>query len=402
MSSNRDFFARKQQWSTIKDQLLTAYLTPYLKKLSQRGNRILIADCFAGKGRFDDGNPGSPLLIAATVKHQFGEGQVAGIRVVCIEKRYFNDLASATAGLEFVTCLDGDYEERMAYFLNQYPPRGQNLLLYVDPYGIKSLRFEHFEAVTRRGFGTVELMLNLNTFGFLREACRVLKDRELREEDISEDAPEYEEDVDDAATLDAIAGGDYWRALIEAYYDGRMTFRQAEQQLGDGYCERLRAVFRHVLVMPIKTRLSNIPKYRIVHGTDHPHGMILMADNMCKRWRQFREDQRGGQGVLFELDHATEAAEPSPEALRDAILDCVSVRRELSEVLVCLIERFGVNYSLSEYGAAFRELSDGPIRIEHEPERNPKTGRQFTGLDYKSKDYQVYLSRSDKWQPDLL
>jgi three-Cys-motif partner protein len=402
MSSNREFFARKKPWSIIKDQLLTAYLRPYLAKIYRRDNRILIADCFAGRGRFDDGNPGSPLLIAETVRNQVGEGDMAGIRLVCIEKRYFSDLVSATAGLDFVTCLDGDYEERMTFFLNQYPARGQNLFLYVDPYGIKSLRFEHFEEVIRRGFGTVELMLNLNTFGFLREACRVLKDRELREEDLSDDSPAYEQDVEDAATLDAIAGGDYWRPLVEAYYDGRMTFRQAEQQFGEGYSERLRSVFRHVLVMPIKTRLSNIPKYRIVYGTDHPHGMILMADNMCKRWRQFREDQRGGQGVLFELDHAKEAAEPSPEALRDVILDCVSVRRELSEVLVYLIERFGVNYSLSEYCMTLRKMSEGPIRIEYDPEKNPATGRRFTGLDYKSKKYRAYISRSDKWQPDLL
>lgn len=401
MSSNRNFFAKKKDWSMIKDQLLAAYLVPYLTKVSHMGGRVLVADCFAGKGRFDDGSGGSPLLIADSVRGLFGERAVKKARLVCIEKRFCQELKAATSGYDFVTCLDGDYECRMEFFLTQYPPNKQNLFLYVDPYGIRSLRFEHFAKVACRGFGTVELMLNMNTFGFLREGCRMLKGRELQVEDESEDAPEYESDVDNSATLDAIAGGDYWRALVESFYDGRITFRQAEQQFGDGYCERLRSVFRHVLVMPIKTRLSNIPKYRIVYGTDHPHGMILMADNMCKRWRQFREDQRGGQGVLFELDHATEVKDPSPEAMRQAVLDCVSVRRELSDVLVCLIERFGVNYSESDYRQALKELNGGPIRIDHEPACNPKTGRAFTGLDYNHKDYRVFVSRSDPCQLDL-
>jgi len=402
MSSNRDFFVRKQSWSMIKDQLLGAYLKPYLEKVSHRSGRILIADCFAGKGRFDDGSPGSPLLIADAVRSTFGDKAMEAARVVCMEKRYFRELDAAIKGYNFVTCLDGCYEERMAHFLGEYPPRGQNLFLYVDPYGIKSLRFEHFRDVVRRSFASVELMLNLNTFGFLREACRVLKGRELHEEDVNQDAPVYERDVEDAATLDAIAGGDYWRPLIEAYFDNRMSFRQVEQQFGEGYCTQLRTVFRHVLAMPIKTRLSNMPKYRIVHGTNHPHGMILMADSMSKRWRQFREEQRGGQGVLFELDYATEIPDSSPAAMRQAILACASERRELPDLLVCLIERFGVNFEVTDYSSTLKELSGGPIRIEHEPKHNPETGRRFTGLDYKSKKYRIYVSRSEQWQADLL
>jgi hypothetical protein len=40
MTTNRHFFAQKQPWSTIKDQLLAAYLAPYLAKLSQQGGGV--------------------------------------------------------------------------------------------------------------------------------------------------------------------------------------------------------------------------------------------------------------------------------------------------------------------------------------------------------------------------
>ncbi len=402
MTINRRFFAHKKPWSKIKDEVLTAYLMPYLRKVSRRGNRILIADCFAGKGKFDDGAPGSPLLIADAVRSQLDTDAGKGVKLVCIEKRYYQELKAVMSDYDFVSGLDGDYEARMAFFLSEYPARGQNLFLYVDPYGIKSLRFQHFAEVGRRGYSTVELLLNLNTFGFLREGCRLLKKRDLRSEDISEEAPEYECDVDNAAALDEVAGGEYWRAIIESYYAGQITFREAEEEFGNRFCDRLQAVFRHVLMMPIKTRLSNIPKYRIIYGTNHAHGVILMADSMCKRWRAFREEQRGGQQFLFELDHPTNVSDPSPEAMRQAILDCLPARRELSELLVCLINRFGVNYSESDYRSAIKELNGGPLCIEHEPAHNPETGRACTGLDYKNKHYRVYLSRSSTWQQDLL
>ena len=59
---NKDFFKEKKVWSTIKDNLLGCYLVPYFAKILSMGNPVLYVDCFAGKGKFDDGNPGSPII----------------------------------------------------------------------------------------------------------------------------------------------------------------------------------------------------------------------------------------------------------------------------------------------------------------------------------------------------
>ena len=58
---NRDFFKTKKIWSEVKDELLGCYLVPYFNKILSMGNPILYVDCFAGKGKFDDGKNGSPL-----------------------------------------------------------------------------------------------------------------------------------------------------------------------------------------------------------------------------------------------------------------------------------------------------------------------------------------------------
>ena len=59
---NRSFFKQKKIWSEVKDELLGCYLVPYFNKILSLSNPVLYVDCFAGKGKFDDGKNGSPLI----------------------------------------------------------------------------------------------------------------------------------------------------------------------------------------------------------------------------------------------------------------------------------------------------------------------------------------------------
>lgn len=63
MSTSRNtFFKGKKIWSEVKDALLGYYLVPYFSKVMRNPKPILYVDCFAGKGKIDDGNLGSPLI----------------------------------------------------------------------------------------------------------------------------------------------------------------------------------------------------------------------------------------------------------------------------------------------------------------------------------------------------
>ena len=59
---NDDFFAEKKPWSKVKDELLGCYLKPYVAKILYTRKPLVYVDCFAGKGKFDDGQPASPLI----------------------------------------------------------------------------------------------------------------------------------------------------------------------------------------------------------------------------------------------------------------------------------------------------------------------------------------------------
>lgn len=56
MGSTKNFFKVKKEWSKIKDAILDWYLTPYIAKILTTGKPLYLMDCFAGKGKFEDGN----------------------------------------------------------------------------------------------------------------------------------------------------------------------------------------------------------------------------------------------------------------------------------------------------------------------------------------------------------
>jgi len=391
------FFCEKRAWSKIKDEVLKSYLPPYLAKISQTRKPIIVADCFAGKGAFDDGTPGSPILISEAVEKQKINNPNSDIRAVFIEKKYYKDLKKNVSDHEWIHVLEGDYENRMKHFINKYDSCNKNLFLYVDPYGIKSILFSHFERLPRKKFNSVELLLNLNAFGFLREACR-LSNCSVDEKELPE---HYEPDISTKERLDEIAGGTYWRDIIERYYSNDITMSEAEEELVVKYCNRLRQVFRYVVNIPIKKKLGNIPKYRIIFGTDHEDGLLLMVDNMNQRWGSFREEARNYQSYLFEIDF------PDPSKLSDCweiekkIMSLVDGEVELKNLLVSLIEHFGISFSTNELKNHLKSMSGNQIVVKRTPAITA-TGKASSSWDHMKKGFTIKISRSPEWQPSLL
>lgn len=398
MSSSNSFFKEKRAWSKIKDEVLRAYLVPYLAKVSRTRRPIIVADCFAGKGRFDNGEPGSPLIIAEAIAHQLADQSTQAIKGVFIEKKYYKDLQVNIPQTPWCIALDGDYEERMDYFVNNYPSRDQNIFLYVDPYGIKSILFSYFEMIRKKkDFHSVELLLNLNTFGFLREACRLLNCSVSEKESPAD----YERDINSPERLDDIAGGTYWREIVNRY-KVHQRMQVAEEELINNYCERLKTVFRFVVNIPIKAKLNHIPKYRIVFGTDHEDALLLMVDNMNKRWAKFREEARNNQVALFEIDFPNPSKQGACRDIENEIVSLIDTSIELKELLVRLAQKFGINFSMSDYKVCLKSMEGNQIDISRNPPLTPATGKPSMSWDHTKKDQSIKISRRAQWQPPLL
>lgn len=170
---NDNFFVVKKPWSKVKDELLRCYFKPYVQKILYTYKPLIYIDCFAGKGRFDDGNPGSPLIALDIINQCIASTTMNGqpqIGAVFIDLNYASDLEVNLKDYSGVKIVSGKYEEQIDSLLKG--KEGCNVFMYIDPYGIKALNCSKFDEFARGRFNSVELLVNMNSFGFIREGCQ--------------------------------------------------------------------------------------------------------------------------------------------------------------------------------------------------------------------------------------
>ena len=356
---NRDFFKQKKIWSEVKDELLGCYLVPYFNKILSMRNPILYVDCFAGKGKFDDGKNGSPLTALDSLDKSIAQyrsarpyGAIPQICMNFIELNHTKDLKVNLANQPAGRCevIDGKFEDNIIPLLQNALNRHRNLsvFLYVDPYGVKVLDAALFDALPL-SFNTAELLINLNSFGFIREACRIMRVafRE-KEDEIFSDLEEYDSSVMNSIDeLNSIAGGGYWQSIITNYSKGIIDCYQAEKEFAKQYKLRLRQKYSYVLDMPIRLKAGQHPKYRMIHATKHPDGCILMADNIAKRTdRLVIEIQGRGQLTLL------------PQTAENEIIDDRILEERIQELLSTTMDFTRLNKFLADFYNEYGVLCD--------------------------------------------
>lgn len=387
MGHTKDFFKAKKGWSILKDKIIDYYLEPYIAKILTTGKPLIIVDCFAGKGLFDDGSVGSPIIIAQHIKKILESNkQNKEISGIFIEKKYVADLERNTSDFKNCYVWSGTFEQNLSKVLSF--GTNNNLFIYIDPYGIKSLNFKYFEEIRKKNFNTLEMLINFNSFGFLREGCRLLKYEGI----IAgvDDFDDYEiDESNNIENMNNIANGEYWKSTIQDWKNGLISVLEAEERFARGYVQRLREIFKHVVNIPIKQKTSNLPKYRLIFGTNNDDGLILMADNMNKKWKQLLENQRHGQSVLFEFDFPDLSLQPGFDLEEDIIktLKGQGGSLLLKDLIVILIQRYGISFSEPQYKDVINKM---PVRIDRKPTLTP-TGKKATSLDYNKYEIKVSL-----------
>lgn len=303
----QDFFKAKRPWSKYKDFILGYYLEPYIPKVATLKKPILIVDCFAGCGRFGDGQPGSPLIIAPIIKKWRDKGvPVSGEFIEAAPENFRCLSESLEEYREFATPRLGVFDD----LLPELAAKAQQntVFLYVDPYTVKGLVFARMKAVydqIRQASASVELLLNLNVATFLRWGLAALKARrkadELAENTDCEEADYQADNPNESVeliTLDGIAGGDYWREVAN---DPSTSFPEKLRLFTKGYLRRLVSSFTFAAAHEVKSKYEHrVPKYALVYGTRHPDGVELMNDAMCKARLDFL-GKRFSTGMLFDL-----------------------------------------------------------------------------------------------------
>lgn len=342
--NNSDFFKEKKIWSEIKDSLLGCYLKPYFQKIISTRRPILYVDCFAGKGLFDDGKPGSPVIVLDIINEclHSTNSDYATVKSSFIELNHANDLKKNINSYKNTSVIPGKFEDNIESQLER--KNFHNVFLYIDPYGIKALQFALFEKLSCMNLNSLELLINMNSFGFIREACHALDIK--FDIDVSDDIIEYEPTIlkgskQAVQALNGIAGGEYWIKIINDYKLNKINGYEAEVKFSEEYCKRLMKVFKYVLNMPIRLKKGQRPKYRMIHATNHEEGCILMNDNICKRWEVLQDVQSGGQLSMFSED------------IENKSFDEVKIRKDLLKVVGCISDFTNLNIFLAEFVSSF-------------------------------------------------
>ncbi|MDE5553433.1 MAG: hypothetical protein K2I67_02690, partial [Malacoplasma sp.] len=237
---------------------------------------------------------------------------------------------------------------------------------------------------------SVELLLNLNSFGFIREGCRILGvdiDDELEAFKETDESDTFVNDIDN---MNRIANGDYWQEIIHLIKDGSITAKRAEEMFVHYYMEKLGQDFEYIFQFAIKTGDKNIPKYRMVFATNHIQGALYMSENMIKCNNEMNLDNHGRQESLFDYEFTRNSCS-------DDVLE-VLIKASKSEKIIdckdlCMLTyiALGPKYLHSDIKKALTELEkSSKIRIIRKNEFTP-TGKLSRSMDFINNDIFVEL-----------
>jgi three-Cys-motif partner protein len=354
-----DFFEKKRDWSKYKDFILGYYLEPYVPKVNTLKKPILVLDCFAGRGEFKDGQPGSPLIIATTVKKWRAKGvPIRGIFIEADPENYAHLHGVMREHKEYADVRIGSFDDHLPEIARQ--ARQNTVFLYVDPYNVRGLTFERMKAVydqIRTSSSSVEVLLNFNAATFMRWALAALQRyKDIPVETVDEPLDQLEDASGgpvELATLDAIAGGDYWRPIA---LNSALDFPQKLDRLTADYMGRMLSSFTYVARCEIKAKYHHrVPKYYLIYATRHGDGLELINDAMCKARLEFLGNEFK-KDYLFDV--TPEAELPDLGGLKRDLLTVAGKEGPLSRKslrLKDLLEHFG-RFESKDYNAAIWEL----------------------------------------------
>lgn len=409
---NEDFFKEQKPWSKTKNDLLKNYLKPYFNKILYTKKKICYIDCFAGKGVFEDGSYGSPLLALETIYDSINQAKIDSIPdIECyfIELNHAEDLNKNLENYKnlhsniMIEVINGAYETNILNILRK--KQDYNIFLYIDPYGIKALDSGIFIKISKLQLNSIEFLINFNSFGFFREACRVssidvVEDKKVN---INKELEEYDMSKNiQVEELNKIAFGPYWKKIIDNYNESKNAY-DAEIDIIKKYKQCVRKYYKYVIQMPIKLNLNYNTKYRLVHITNHQDGCVLMAENMLKRISEHKQNvQNNGQLNIEdflcmheevtvcsmnndEIIYSIDDEEVNTKEIEDIIIDVLKKNKVyLKELYAILYSNIGVFSKEKVKSILIKLENNGTIQINRTP-KYTKLGKKTVFWEESSK-----------------
>lgn len=295
------FFESKRAAAVLKHAILKGYVAPFAVKTGSTSvdHRVAIVDGYAGAGRYDNGEPGSPAIIAEAARLPVLRDRK--LECLFIEKdrntyqRLCQVLQDEDGDEVRWTAWHGTVEDHLPEVLER--AAGVPLLLFLDPFGLPpafDVLVDVFKGRPTGAFPPATEVLFRFDANAIRRIRGVLK------------TDDYPARAATLAALDRAAGGTWWQDENDWSLDN--------EEYGDWFINRL---FQKITKeagcagwgTDVRQRSDLQPAYYLIFLTRHRAGMEVFGEALSlaqEKWRRAVFDealaatQAGGQGMLLD------------------------------------------------------------------------------------------------------
>lgn len=312
VSTEKEFFKGKRPWSKIKDQILSKYMPPYLRKVAKLGKPIILIDAFAGPGKFEDETAGSPLILCQAARNHLENLEYQTI-FVNQEATHHEKLSHVLSSFNNVTTIFGNAEKFLTKI--QSILKDHTVFLYLDPFGLKGCELSSVikPFLQRNQAYSTEIVVNISIQTVHRFAARKAVYKGKANDPLI---------LDRHKQLTKALGGDYWKDVLlsnnpktseEKAEEIMARYRKNILKLGkteafSGYC-------------PVREKESSAIKYYVTFYSRHKDAMILMNDIMCDAYN-YQMHESWKPRTLFE-NLSWGEFRGSPQQLKEIILEAL-------------------------------------------------------------------------------
>lgn len=345
------------QHAYVKHLLLQKYLKAWIPILSKYNSKIAYFDGFSGRGQYEDGNYGSPILAMQACEEISHFKDMNGTKYKCafIEKDpdNFENLVKVVDynkgnfnSVDSVYYYNSDFETAINQILDNVNDKLIPSFFFIDPFGYSGVSFKTIKRIM--SIPRTEIFFNFMT----RDVGRFL----------SIDNQEKH--------FNNLFGNESWKSLKS------LKGAEKEHALRDLYIANLYNEGCAKYVWPFRVCMDTRSQtlYYLIYATNHFLGLKIMKEIMHKQNDQFA--YLGPDEFSYQAEKAQlRLFDPSISKLKDFLL--ARYRKGISKSFNTIIEE---TYMLtpnveSEYRAALKELrKDGKIRTE------PITSKSERGL----------------------
>jgi len=352
------FFEGKRPWSVVKDQVIGAYIKPFTRKVAVLGHPILIIDAFAGPGVFEDGKPGSPLIICNAASGVKALWQAVFINQNKEHHERLQSILRKGGWLTHASPLLGESRTTLQTKLESLT--NETVFLYLDPFGLKGFDFGIVSKYLERAKSEhrTEVVINMS-MPTLHRLATVQAIMDGKRDDPQIDALNR--------TLSNALGGRWWQEIMwtkeEPHIKEKAVMEYFMRQLSDylpytGYC-------------PVRESADAAVKYYITFASAHPDAQAIMSDEMLKAYEKYIFGVKtGGQQSFLDWKAGRDLA-----GLEQTIIQTVQNNPNQSRQAIWLLivrDNF-MKWLREDYHDALKRLADQNKLVYRV---DPKTGRR--------------------------